>query len=623
MKSLQPIRRHVPLSVLFANATHTRPRLSPNGSYISYLASANSIYNIWVRHIGTGALRQVTFEHTSVKEYHWLPDGSGFVFSIDYDGDENDKLYRHDFTTGSCHAISAAKGVKAEILCVDYHHPEAILLTSNARNRSSFDVYRYSLAYETLTCVAENPGDVVDWVADRNLVVRVAKSLTESGGTLLQLIDEDEYSDLLIGTHDDILEPIEFTADGDLLLLSSVNAPTAQLVRFNIYADDSEVLFEHPTRDIVDLCTALNGTHVEFVATQLACTEWHSLNHESARHVAALNEQLIGDWRVISRDINDETWLIRRESDDAAISYYLYQPFDCSIRLLFHEQAHLEEYELAQTMPISFATRDRLTLHGFFTPPSINLRKKDEIAPLVIMVHEGPWERDHWGWKPEVQWLANRGYSVLQVNFRGSAGFGKALLHAGDREWGGKMHLDILDAKAWAVSQGLAQADRCGIYGFSYGGFEVLTALSQSPDEFRCGIAICAPSNLCTLIESIPTYSAPTRAMLRTRIGDIYTERAFLTERSPLTHVENITAPLFLVHGLHDPRVPVYEAEQIIAKMHEMQKPVEFMLFPDEGHGLTRPENRIEFYEAAEIFLELHLAQKEILVGVDDSTHNE
>ena len=598
---------------MFANATHTLPRLSPNGQFVAYLADTDSVYNLWLRHVDSGAERQLTFEHSSLKDYHWLPDGSGFAFIVDNAGDENDKLYRFNLETGGCHPISAHNGVKTTILSVDYHHPEAILITSNKRDKALFDVYRYDVAHQTLTCVAENPGDVIEWLADRKLIVRIAKSLTDSGGTLLSLIEHGEYSDLMLGTHADTLDPVEFCADGDLLVLSSVKADTTRLVKMNIFADVETVLFEHLSLDVVDLCTALNGTHVEFAATRLDCTVWHSLDPKANAHIAALNRQVPGDWSVVSRDVTDNTWVIRCEEDAAPVTYYLYHAERHSSNFLFTEHPKLMHHKLAPMQAMSFETRDGLTLHGYFTPAQAGTY--GEPAPLMIVVHAGPWARDHWGWNPEVQWLANRGYSVLQVNFRGSTGFGKHLLHAGDHEWGGKMHLDILDAKAWAVDQGLADSERCGVYGFSYGGYEVLVALSMSPDAFACGIALCAPSSLVSLIEAIPPYWKPTLAMLKTRIGDVITQRNFLLQRSPLTHVQHIVAPLLLVQGANDPRVTLHEAQQMVDKMHEEQKSVEFTVFDDEGHGLVNPDNRLRFYEMAEQFLERHLSHEFSVAG--------
>ncbi len=595
----------VPLATLFANATHTLPRIAPDGKCLAYLSDQYGIYNIWTQQLATGAERQVTFATVSIKDYHWLPDGSGFAFVLDQGGDENDHMYRYDFASGVCSKICAYDGVRCQFLSVNYRHPEAILLTANLRDQSVFDVYRYDLKKASLSCVAQNPGDVISWVADRNLVVRLATSWSDAGGMLLSLIEHGEYIDLVACTHDDTLQPIEFLADDDLLLLSSVGAEMTRLLKVNVFADVSTVLYEHPQFDIVDVATALDGSHVQFVATQHDQFMWHSLDAASARHIAALNQQIPGMWAVVSRDASDQRWIIRCEADTAPVSYYFYDVADCRSRLLFCEYPELEHYTFAQMKAISFEARDGLTLHGYFTAALSS--EDDQPAPLMLLVHDGPWSRDHWGWQPEVQWLVNRGYSVLQVNFRGSSGFGKRVLNAGDREWGGKMHLDILDAKAWAVAQGLALESRCGIYGFNYGGFEVLTALSQSPDSFACGVALSAPASLLTFLEAAPAYWTPQQAMLRARIGDIVSERQFLEARSPLSHVEQIIAPLLLGQGANDPQVKLHEVEAIVDRMHDERKEVRYVLFYDEGHGLRKPHNRLRFYEIAEGFLEQNL----------------
>jgi dipeptidyl aminopeptidase/acylaminoacyl peptidase len=227
--------------------------------------------------------------------------------------------------------------------------------------------------------------------------------------------------------------------------------------------------------------------------------------------------------------------------------------------------------------------------------------------PLVLDVHGGPWHRDEWGYDPEAQWLANRGYACLQVNFRGSTGYGKDFLNAGNREWGGKMHDDLVDAVRWAVDRGIADPSRLAIYGGSYGGYAALAGATLTPDLFRCAVAIVGPSNLITFIETIPPYWSTFLAMLHERVGNPETDAEFLRSRSPLTYVDRIRIPMLIAQGANDPRVKRSESEQIVAAMKAKGIPHEYLVFEDEGHGFAKPENRLRFYAVAERFLARHL----------------
>jgi len=271
---------------------------------------------------------------------------------------------------------------------------------------------------------------------------------------------------------------------------------------------------------------------------------------------------------------------------------------------LFSNRSDLERYTLARMRPISFVARDGLTLHGYLTLP-VGVPPKN--LPMVLNVHGGPWARDTWGLDPEAQWLANRGYAVLQVNFRGSTGYGKKFLNAGDREWGGAMHHDLLDAKQWAVREGYADPDRVCIYGGSYGGYATLVGLTFTPEVFACGVDIVGPSSIVTLIRSIPPYWAPMKSVFDKRVGSVENEEEFLNSRSPLFKADQIRKPLLIAQGANDPRVKQAESDQIVAAMRRNELPVTYLVFPDEGHGFARPENRLKFYAATEQFLAEHL----------------
>jgi dipeptidyl aminopeptidase/acylaminoacyl peptidase len=311
-----------------------------------------------------------------------------------------------------------------------------------------------------------------------------------------------------------------------------------------------------------------------------------------------------GDPSFAGRDEADRTWLIAFNVDAGSVAYFMYDRASKTGRLLFEARPALSGYELAAMEPFSFTARDGLVVHGYATfPPGLGRAN----LPAVLNVHGGPQVRDAWGYHPEAQWLANRGYLCIQVNYRGSTGYGKAFVAAGDREWGGKMHDDLVDAVDYAVAQGWADRSRVAIYGGSYGGYAALVGAAFTPEVFCCAVDIVGPSNLKTLLETIPPYWAPMIAQLYRRVGNPETDEEFLWSRSPLSRARDIRIPLLIAQGANDPRVKQAESEQIVAALTEAGIDHEYMLFPDEGHGFAKPENRIKFYAAAERFLAKYL----------------
>jgi dipeptidyl aminopeptidase/acylaminoacyl peptidase len=328
------------------------------------------------------------------------------------------------------------------------------------------------------------------------------------------------------------------------------------------------------------------------------------LDQSIAPDFEAITKVRQAEFGVSSRNLTDSNWLVAYSTDDGPVYYYAYDRESKTSTLLFSNRPQLEELSLASMQPISFQARDGLTIHGYLTTP-VGISAKN--LPTVLLVHGGPWVRDTWGYDPEVQWLANRGYAVVQVNYRGSSGYGKDFLNAGNREWGAKMHDDLIDAVNWLVQQGIADSKKIAIMGGSYGGYATLVGLTFTPDVFAAGVDIVGPSNLITMMESIPPYWEPLRAMEAHRVGNLETEQDFLKSRSPLFFVDRIKKPLLIAQGANDPRVKQAESDQIVEAMQQNGKPVEYVLYTDEGHGFARPENRLHFYAKAEEFLAKYL----------------
>ncbi len=370
-------------------------------------------------------------------------------------------------------------------------------------------------------------------------------------------------------------------------------------------ADGTEtVLASDETADVADLIIHPVSREVQAVSFSRERIHWRTLEPSIKASLDAIPRIRRGDFGLINRDLADKTWLIYFTTDEGPVYYYRFDRTTQKAKLLFANRSALEDQRLAKMEPITLESRDGLTLHGYLTIPPGTTGKQ---LPTVLLVHGGPWSRDHWGYNGEVQWLANRGYAVLQVNFRGSRGYGKAFLNAGNREWGGKMQDDLVDAVNWAIERGVTDPDRIAIYGGAYGGYATLVALTDTPDLFRCGVDVVGPSNLITFMENLPPYWKPIAPILWDRVGHPDKDAEFLRSRSPLFKIERITKPLLIAQGANDPRVKRSESRQIVEILQKAGKEVEYVEYPDEGHGFVRPKNRLDFYARAEEFLAKHL----------------
>lgn len=613
-ESAAPAVPLIPREILFGNPEMTQPLLSPDGERLAYIAPVNGVLNVWVGPVGADVggedFEPVTDDtERGIRLYFWAEDGRHLVYLQDEGGDENWRLYAVDPATKKTRDLTPFENVQARPLEKNKRFPDEILIELNRRDPQLHDVHRLNLATGDLELVAENPGNVAGWVADVEMRVRGAMTAQPDGGFGLMVRDDEdsEWRDLLLWGPEDSLSsgPIGFSEDGARIFLKdSRGANAARLVRLELLTEEIEVLAEDPKYDVSGALVHPDTREVQAVAFTRARTEWTVLDDDIREDFAAIKTLYPGDFFVVSRDRADATWLVAFTADDGPVSYYSYDRASREGTHLFDDRPGLKGYTLAHMEPISFRTRDGLEIHGYLTLPPGAGR---EDLPMILNVHGGPWARDEWGYNPEAQWLANRGYACLQVNFRGSTGYGKAFLNAGDREWGAKMHDDLVDAVGWAVGEGVADPERVAIYGGSYGGYAALVGATFTPDLFRCAVDIVGPSNLITLIESIPPYWKPLVAIFTERVGNPETEREFLESRSPLFRVDEIKIPMLIAQGANDPRVKQAESEQIVAAMKEKGIDHEYLLFPDEGHGFARPENRLKFYAAAEGFLAKHL----------------
>jgi dipeptidyl aminopeptidase/acylaminoacyl peptidase len=602
--------RIIPREVIFGNPVKAGPQISPDGTMLAYLAPVNDVLNVWVKTIGKDDDKAVTKDdNRGIRRYFWAADSKHVMYLQDVGGNENWRLYGVDLATDDIKDYTPFENVQVQIVDWNKHFPNELLIAMNKENPQVHDVYHLDLTTGDLELVGRNPGNFVGWASDADFKVRGALAATPEGGFDLMLRPDQEASweKVLTWGPDDALTsgPVSFNKTGDsLYLLDSRDVNAGRLIKMDIAGKGFEVIAQDPQYDVSAVFFHPDRYEVQAVGYNKDRMEWRILDPSIRPDSVAIVQLDQGDYQVIDRDDADNTWLVRFDKDNGPVSYWSYDRGTKEGTFLFYNRPVLKDYQLASMEPISFTSRDGLTIHGYITYPPGQGRKN---LPLVLNVHGGPWYRDSWGYNPEAQWLANRGYVCLQVNFRGSTGYGKDFVNAANKEWGGKMQNDLVDGVNWAVEQGIADPKKLAIYGGSYGGYASLVGATFTPDLFCCAVDIVGPSDLLTWINSIPPYWSAMRSLLYERIGNPETEADFLKSRSPLFKVDQIKIPMLIGQGANDPRVPKAESEQIVQALKDKGIDYEYIEFPDEGHGFAKPENRLKFYAAAEKFLAKHL----------------
>jgi dipeptidyl aminopeptidase/acylaminoacyl peptidase len=599
----------IPRDILFGNPERTSPQLSPDGKYLAYIAPDDkNVLQIWLRTVGQEDDRQLTADKKrGIRIFFWTYNADQLLYMQDSEGDENFHLYLVNIQSNIVRDITPFQGIQAQPIELDPNFPSEALVGMNLNDPSKHDVYRINLKNGAAELDTENPGNIVGWTADAQFQVRAATAATPDGGydLLFRETIDKPWETLRHWGPDDEGGAVSFSADGKTLYISgSHDANASRLIALDLATRQETVIAEDPQYDIGGILVHPVTRVIQAVSFYKDKQEWQVLDESIAADFEAIAQVSPGDFAVGSRDLADKNWLVSYMADDGPVYYYAYNRDSKTSTLLFSNQPKLEGLQLASMQPISYDARDGLTIHGYLTTP-VGIPANN--LPTVLLVHGGPWARDTWGYDPEAQWLANRGYAVLQVNFRGSVGYGKAFVNAGNREWAAKMHDDLIDAVNWLVEKGISERNKIAIMGGSYGGYATLVGLTFTPDAFACGVDIVGPSNLITLMQSIPPYWAPMKAMFSHRLGDLETEEEFLKERSPLFYVDRIQKPLLIGQGANDPRVKQAESEQIVEAMQKAGKPVEYALYTDEGHGFARPENRLHFYAITEDFLAKYL----------------
>lgn len=604
----------IPRAHLFANPVRSAMTISPDGQWLAWLASVNGVKNVWAApRRSPEEARQLTFDtHRGIPGFSWSYLPGVMLFSQDSDGDENWKLFALDVSTATSRALTSSKpGVRASIHSLSRSRRDEILVTVNERDPRYPDLCVLNLRSGEMLVLEENTG-YAGFLADQHFNVRLAsRSLSDGGREWLRRASGNDWEPWIKLSAADAFNstPSHFSADGlTLYFYDSRGRDTAALVALGMETDTREVLAEDPRADIGGALNDMGSYRPLAYGVSYERYSFHVLDECIRPDIDYLDKHVHGEWHVSGRTEDDRFWLISASSDVQPSTVYMYDRASSNLEKLFDLRPELDGAPLARMQSVTLESRDGLKLVSYVTIPvsaDVGSLSAKEPVPMVVLVHGGPWARDVYGYNAMHQWLANRGYAVLSVNFRSSIGFGKSFIRAGDGEWGRKMDDDIEDAVQWAVSRGIADPTRLAILGGSYGGFAVLSAMTRFPERYACGIDVVGPSNLETLLASVPAYWESARAMQERAIGNPNTAEglALLRERSPLHRAGRIRAPLLVAQGKNDPRVKQAESEQMVAAMQANGVAVTYALYPDEGHGFVREPNRMSFNALCETFL--------------------
>eukprot|EP00978_Attheya_sp_CCMP212_P024286 scaffold76085_cov44-Attheya_sp.AAC.1 len=620
--SMASLEELIPREILFGNPKYTSPQLSPDGTYLSFLAPSpeQGVLNVFVKLTSEPLenARMITNDTSrGIRNAFWAQDSKTMLYLQDFEGDENFHLWAIPVDQNSVLArdLTPGKNVKASNVMTNKRFPDEILVGTNQRNETLFDMYRCNYKTGELTLDTENPGDVIGWGSeDFSFQIREATVRNQKDSSSTYRVrdnDSSEWREFITFPYGEEGNLVDFCADGkSCYVTSSLGRETTALLKVDLQTGETlEEIFANDKCNCGGITIDDDTKEIRAVSSNYARVErtFFDKELEADYHVLESLAPEGADVICMSRTTDETTWIVGFVRSDGPTEFVIYDQVKKTTSPLFVSKPDLLEYKLAPMEDVRIPARDGLELVGYLTRASTGTTT-DAPTPLILLVHGGPWARDRWGFNAQAQWFANRGYATLQVNYRGSTGYGKTFLHKGDKQWGvGDMQHDLTDSVQWAINEGIADKDKICIYGGSYGGYACLAGLTFTPDLYCCGVDIVGPSNIKTLLDSIPPYWAPLRNGMLLKIGDVDGDEAFNRKISPLYHVDQIKAPLLIGQGANDPRVKQAEADQIAMSMQEKGIPVEYVLYPDEGHGFARPDNRIDFNGRAELFLAKHL----------------
>lgn len=599
----------IALENFFKNPEKTSYQISPEGTKFSYRAPFQDRMNIFVQEIGSEEATQITFEtDRDIAGYFWANDNR-ILYLKDNGGDENFKLYGVDIDGQNQICFTDFENVRTSIIDRLEAIPDEVIISMNKRNPQVFDPYRLNIVTGELTLLYENPGYITGWMTDHDGKLRVATAITDMVNTTILYRDteNDEFKPIITTSFKETMSPHFFTFDNKMLYASSnIGRDKMAIVIFDpATGKETETLFANEMVDVEGLFYSKKRKVLTKAQYTTDMVNFKFFDEESEQMYNRVKNELADyDCYFTSTNTNEDKFLIRTYSDRSLGAYYFFNKNTDELKLISTVSPWLDESQMAAMKPIQYTSRDGKTIHGYLTLP-VGIEAKN--LPMVVNPHGGPWARDEWGFNPEIQFLANRGYAVLQMNFRGSTGYGREFWESSFKQWGQSMQDDITDAVQWAIDQGIADKDRIAIYGGSYGGYATLAGLAFTPDLYKCGVDYVGVSNMFTFMNTIPPYWEPYRQMLYEMAGDPVKDSLMLAKVSPVFHADKITAALFVAQGANDPRVNLAESDQMVEAMKARGILVEYMVKDNEGHGFRNQENRFDFYRAMEKFLATHL----------------
>lgn len=597
--------------LLFGNPKRRSPAISPDGRMLAWIApDERGIPQVWVETIGGSDTRVLTADsHRGVPLYLWAFDPETIFYFQDADGDNNFHTFAVSLSTGEARDLTPWPKAQCTAIGLNHRFPNQICISTNPRDRRMMDVYRIDIPSGAATLDTMNPGDVGFWVGDDDFVIRLAGLTDADGAPEIRVRDngQSQWRTILRGTAEDVLAPLGFSKDGRAVFLkSSVGSDKARVIAHTIATGEQIVLAHSEVVDADEAIIDRPRRVVQAVAFFPDRKRWTVIDRGVRDDFTALAKVDAGDLTLINRDLADRTWIVSFASDTRPKRYFAWNRAAKQAKFLFSAQPKLDDAPLVEMKPIKFSARDGMTIHAHLTLPH---RAAAERVPMVLLVHGGEAMRDFWGFNRQVQMLANRGYAVLQVNYRGSSGYGKKYLHAADRERSGDKQNDLTDAVRWAVDEGIADPARVAIDGFSFGGYAALAGAAFTPHVYCCAVDICGPSNLLAFAANRPAYAGVSRGSWSALVGDpdCAEDRKLLTNASPIFSAHKIRIPLLVGQGANDPHVKPSETERFVAAIEKNGGRATYVLYSDEGHGLRRAANRLDFAAREERFLAEHL----------------
>jgi dipeptidyl aminopeptidase/acylaminoacyl peptidase len=604
--------RQIPLEDFFKNPEKARYQISPDGKYVSFMAPYKDRMNIFVQEIGKdSAVRLTSVTDRDISDYFWK-NPTRLLYLRDTGGDENFKLYGVNVDGSNLKCFTDFPKVRTEVLDIMEDFPDEVIIGLNKRDAQVFDAFRLNIETGDMKMIAENPGNIQSWFVDHAGKLRAAAAIVDGINTQLLYRDKetDKFKPVLTTNFRQTVSPMFFTFDNkNMFALSNLNRDKQVVVTFDIAnGKELDVLYDNPDYDVAEL----NYSHKRKVLTDAIFESWkrerYYFDDETKKMYERLDKEL-GKYQVnasFSTKAEDK-FIIRVFSDRSLGSYYLYDKTADKLTKLADISPWLKEEELAEMLPVQYNTRDSVTINAYLTLPAGYTMETAKDLPVVVNPHGGPWARDGWYFNPEIQFLANRGYAVLQPNFRGSTGYGVKFWELSFKQWGLTMQDDVTDGTNWLINQGIANPKKIAIYGGSYGGYATLQGIVREPDLYAAAVDYVGVSNLFTFLKTIPPYWKPFLDMMYEMVGNPKADSLQFVATSPALNTDKIKTPLFIAQGANDPRVNKDESDQVVAALKKRGVTVEYMVKDNEGHGFHNQENRFDFYRAMETFLGAHL----------------